>query len=108
VSDIALILLSALFGVLTHVLKTLVQEKAASGEKMTPARLKGFLCDYFVGNILELLLMVFLVIGGLVIALALNELTMYSAYLTGYAGNSVGDVIGRRASKMAERVAGAP
>lgn len=105
-NELMLILLAAGFGVLTHILKVLVQEKAASGEKMTPRRLKGFLCDYFVGNLLELLLMLVLVGGGLFVALALGELSMYSAYLTGFAGNSMGDVVGKRASKMAERVTG--
>lgn len=106
--NIGLVIAAALFGVLTHVLKKLVEEKNSTGVKMTSAILRGFLTDYFVGNVLELLLMLFLVTGALVLTHALGELTAYTAYLTGFAGNSAGDVIGKRSSALAERVAGKP
>jgi hypothetical protein len=104
--EFTLVLLFAFFGVATHILKKLVEEKTSTGLKMTPSVLRGFIYDYFIGNLLEMLLMLFLVTGALVIAYSLGELNLYAAYLTGFAGNSAGDVIGKRSMTLASRVAG--
>lgn len=105
-TDLALVLLSALFGVATHILKKLVEAQRASAEPNTLAGLGEFVSAYFVGHFLELLLMLFLVLGALLISAELGELTFYTAYLTGYAGNSLVDVVGKRSAALAEKVAG--
>jgi len=91
---------AALLGVVTHIVKKMVEEKMATGAA------PGFRA-YMDGHALELTLMFLSVAGALFIAALLNELTIYAAYLTGFAGDAVAGSTGARARAFMSR-AGQP
>jgi hypothetical protein len=98
-----LIALATLLGIVTHVAKRLRDEQVAMGNTMSCDALKAFISAYFAGHFLELVVMLLLVLGAIFLLHQLGELSLYNAYLTGFAGNSLSDATGRRAKDLMER-----
>ena len=102
------VLLATSLGIITHLAKKLRDEQVSLGYAMNLEMLKSFVVNYFVGHLLELLVMLLLVAGAIFLLSELGELSLYNAYLTGFAGNSLSDATGRRAKDMMDRTQSPP